>query len=95
MGASAKFRICTTDHTNKISMASDPFYELKVDIEETVQDLQSKMLRFHGLQSGNVERKTLSSQIDAGCQSISWQVSQSLSFHSMHLNLSWLYDACS
>lgn len=64
---------------------ADPFYELKVDIEETLQDLKTKMLRFHGLQSGNVERKALSSQIDAGCQSLSWQVRGNFAMHASNL----------
>lgn len=32
------------------------------------------MTRYHGLQAKNPERKTLSSQVEAGCQSIRWQV---------------------
>ncbi len=76
----------------------DPFYVLKVEIEESVSaskqnlsrsgswsdpslyswpqvhDLKQKMTRYHGLQAKNPERKTLSSQVEAGCQSIRWQV---------------------
>ena len=81
----------------------DPFYVLKMEIEESVSDspprilrpsrarpsygliyfvislrqvhdLKQKMTRYHGLQAKNPERKTLSSQVEAGCQSIRWQV---------------------
>lgn len=52
----------------------DPFYELKGDIDESIHDLKQKMTRYHGLQAGNPERRTLSQQVQAGCQSITWQL---------------------
>ncbi|GAX83411.1 hypothetical protein CEUSTIGMA_g10836.t1 [Chlamydomonas eustigma] len=56
--------------------SQDPFYILKVEIDESVHDLKQKMTRYHGLQSGNPERKILSQQVEAGCQSIRWQLKE-------------------
>lgn len=54
----------------------DPFYVLKVEIDESVTELNQKMARWHGLTSGNPERKTLSTQVDAGIESIRWQLEE-------------------
>eukprot|EP00798_Chlamydomonas_sp_ICE-L_P003911 gene3911-13983_t len=47
----------------------DPYYAVKLELDELIQDLKQKLSRYHGLQSGNPERRTLKAQIDAGCES--------------------------
>jgi hypothetical protein len=39
-----------------------------------VNELQSKMSRFHGLTAANPERKTIASIVTDGCESLKWQV---------------------
>eukprot|EP00195_Chlamydomonas_chlamydogama_P007372 CAMPEP_0202903680 /NCGR_PEP_ID=MMETSP1392-20130828/25747_1 /ASSEMBLY_ACC=CAM_ASM_000868 /TAXON_ID=225041 /ORGANISM="Chlamydomonas chlamydogama, Strain SAG 11-48b" /LENGTH=204 /DNA_ID=CAMNT_0049590977 /DNA_START=73 /DNA_END=687 /DNA_ORIENTATION=- len=34
------------------------------------------MTRYHGLQAGNPERKILTQQVEAGCESVRWQLSE-------------------
>ena len=52
----------------------DPYYSVKLELDELIQDIRQKMARFHGLQSTNPERKTLLAQIEAGCDSAQLQV---------------------
>jgi hypothetical protein len=39
-----------------------------------VQELQSRMSRFHGLTAANPERKTIAAAVTDGCESLKWQV---------------------
>jgi hypothetical protein len=39
-----------------------------------VNELQSKMSRFHGLTAANPERKTIATIVSDGCESLKWQV---------------------
>jgi hypothetical protein len=39
-----------------------------------VNELQSKMSRFHGLTAANPERKTIANIVTDGCESLKWQV---------------------
>jgi hypothetical protein len=39
-----------------------------------VQELQSKMSRFHGLTAPNPERKSIAAAVTEGCDSLKWQV---------------------
>jgi hypothetical protein len=39
-----------------------------------VNELQSKLSRFHGLTAANPERKTIASIVTDGCESLKWQV---------------------
>lgn len=39
-----------------------------------VNELHSKMSRFHGLTAANPERKTIASAVTDGCESMKWQV---------------------
>jgi len=54
----------------------DPFYIVRQEIQETVNELQQKMSRFHGLTASNPERKTVGASVEAGCESLRWQLSE-------------------
>jgi hypothetical protein len=43
-----------------------------------VNELQSKVSRFHGLTAANPERKTIASIVTDGCESLKWQVGPAL-----------------
>jgi hypothetical protein len=41
-----------------------------------VNELQQKMSRFHGLTASNPERKTVGASVEAGCESLRWQLTE-------------------
>eukprot|EP00878_Enallax_costatus_P008417 GHUV01008798.1.p1 GENE.GHUV01008798.1~~GHUV01008798.1.p1 ORF type:complete len:226 (+),score=54.80 GHUV01008798.1:292-969(+) len=58
------------------SLSQDPFYIVRQEIQDTVNELQSKMSRFHGLTAANPERKAIASVVTDGCESLQWQVNE-------------------
>ncbi|WIA35216.1 hypothetical protein OEZ86_003679 [Tetradesmus obliquus] len=57
-------------------LQQDPFYIVRQEIQDTVNELQSKMSRFHGLTAANPERKTIANIVTDGCESLKWQVNE-------------------
>lgn len=57
-------------------LATDPFYIVRQEIQDTVNELQQKMSRFHGLTASNPERKAIASAVDQGCDSVRWQLNE-------------------
>ncbi|KAF6264347.1 Qc-SNARE, Tlg1/Syntaxin 6-family [Scenedesmus sp. NREL 46B-D3] len=57
-------------------LQQDPFYIVRQEIHDTVNELHSKMSRFHGLTAANPERKTIASAVTDGCESLKWQVNE-------------------
>lgn len=57
-------------------LQQDPFYIVRQEIQDTVNELQSKMSRFHGLTAANPERKTIGNIVTDGCESLKWQVNE-------------------
>eukprot|EP00879_Flechtneria_rotunda_P014286 GHRR01014924.1.p2 GENE.GHRR01014924.1~~GHRR01014924.1.p2 ORF type:complete len:139 (+),score=37.62 GHRR01014924.1:1072-1488(+) len=58
------------------NLSQDPFYIVRQEIQETVNELQSKMSRFHGLTAANPERKAIANVVTDACESLKWQVNE-------------------
>ncbi|KAG2497799.1 hypothetical protein HYH03_004070 [Edaphochlamys debaryana] len=56
--------------------SQDPFYLIRQEIQESVNDLQQRMSRFHGLTATNPERKKIAQAVEEGCSSLSWQLNE-------------------
>lgn len=54
----------------------DPFYLVRQEIQDTVNELQHKMSRFHGLTAANPERKQIAASVKDGCDSLKWQLKE-------------------
>ncbi len=52
----------------------DPYYAVKLELDDLLQDIKQKMARYHGLQANNPERKLLLVQVESGCESAHLQV---------------------
>lgn len=57
-------------------LIQDPFYLIRQEIQDMVNELQQKMSRFHGLTAANPERKTLAHNVQSGCDSVAWQLTE-------------------
>lgn len=56
--------------------AQDPFYLVKQEIQDTLNELQQRMSRFHGLTATNPERKSIAQYVEQGCDSVRWQLNE-------------------
>ncbi|GIL81703.1 hypothetical protein Vretimale_1343 [Volvox reticuliferus] len=56
--------------------SQDPFYLIRQEIQDTVNELQQRMSRFHGLQATNPERKKIAQSVEEGCNSLAWQLNE-------------------
>ncbi|GFR49902.1 hypothetical protein Agub_g12008 [Astrephomene gubernaculifera] len=56
--------------------SQDPFYLIRQEIQDSVNDLQQRMSRFHGLTATNPERKKIAQAVDEGCSSLAWQLNE-------------------
>ncbi|KAI8471517.1 MAG: Qc-snare protein, Tlg1/Syntaxin 6-family [Monoraphidium minutum] len=54
----------------------DPFYLVRQEIQDTVNELQHKMSRFHGLTAANPERRQIAASVRDGCDSLKWQLKE-------------------
>jgi SYP6 family syntaxin len=52
----------------------DPYYAVKLELDDLLHDLKQKMARYHGLQANNPERKVLLVHVEAGCESAHMQL---------------------
>lgn len=55
---------------------TDPFYIIRAEATESLNELQAKMSRFHGLAATNPERKEIAKTVDTECNSIIWQLNE-------------------
>ncbi|KAG2443171.1 hypothetical protein HYH02_009580 [Chlamydomonas schloesseri] len=56
--------------------SNDPFYLIRQEIQDSVNELQQRMSRFHGLTATNPERKKIAQSVEEGCSSLSWQLNE-------------------
>ncbi|PNH00708.1 Syntaxin-61 [Tetrabaena socialis] len=56
--------------------AQDPFYIIRQEIHDSVNELQQRMSRFHGLTATNPERKKIAQSVEEGCSSLAWQLNE-------------------
>ncbi|PNW82698.1 hypothetical protein CHLRE_06g290100v5 [Chlamydomonas reinhardtii] len=56
--------------------SNDPFYLIRQEIQDSVNELQQRMSRFHGLTATNPERKKIAQTVEEGCGSLSWQLNE-------------------
>uniref|UniRef100_A0A7S0WJC1 t-SNARE coiled-coil homology domain-containing protein n=1 Tax=Chlamydomonas leiostraca TaxID=1034604 RepID=A0A7S0WJC1_9CHLO len=54
----------------------DPFYIIRGEVTDSLNDVQQKMSRFHGLISTNPERKEIAKQVETECNLIMWQLNE-------------------
>ncbi|XP_073393724.1 syntaxin-61-like isoform X4 [Physcomitrium patens] len=55
---------------------SDPFYLVKLEIQDTVTKLQSTFARWEQLPFSSTERSVLSKELLSSCENIEWQVDE-------------------
>uniref|UniRef100_A0A7I4F1V4 Syntaxin 6/10/61 N-terminal domain-containing protein n=1 Tax=Physcomitrium patens TaxID=3218 RepID=A0A7I4F1V4_PHYPA len=58
---------------------SDPFYLVKLEIQDTVTKLQSTFARWEQLPFSSTERSVLSKELLSSCENIEWQMQLRLS----------------
>ena len=71
----------------------DPYYAVKLELDDLLHDIKQKMARYHGLQANNPERRTLLIQVEAGCESALLQVCGMCSSNS-DLRVAYAVVAC-
>ncbi|XP_068667478.1 syntaxin-61-like [Aristolochia californica] len=59
-----------------MSLAQDPFYIVKEEIQESIDKLQSTFHQWERVPSNTGERVQLTKELVAGCESIEWQVDE-------------------
>ncbi|XP_068664633.1 syntaxin-61-like isoform X2 [Aristolochia californica] len=59
-----------------MSLAQDPFYIVKEEIQESIDKLQSAFHQRERVPSNTGERVQLTKELVAGCESIEWQVDE-------------------
>ncbi|KAG9446621.1 hypothetical protein H6P81_012749 [Aristolochia fimbriata] len=59
-----------------MSLAQDPFYIVKEEIQESIDKLQSTFHQWERIPSNTGERVQLTKELVSGCESIEWQVDE-------------------
>lgn len=59
-----------------MARAQDPFYILRAEIQDSVNGLQQKVSRFHGLTVMNPERKMIAANVEKGCKSLASELNE-------------------
>mmetsp|Transcript_23706 Transcript_23706/g.51770 ORF Transcript_23706/g.51770 Transcript_23706/m.51770 type:complete len:242 (-) Transcript_23706:446-1171(-) len=54
----------------------DPFYLVREEIQDSVREVQTNYQKWNQLPDGNAEKITLARDVQAGCDSISWQLDE-------------------
>ena len=52
----------------------DPYYAVKLELDDLLHDIKQKMARYHGLQANNPQRKTMLITMENSCESALLQV---------------------